>query len=285
MKTISAGLETHLALESTTLATCWKVTRTDGTVYGFTSHDKDLVVSGVTYDASTGFTPTAIQTSARFDVDNLDVDGMLDSSAITEADVRAGRWDHAAVEIFEVNWADLTQGVLKHRKGRVGEIRTGRTAFIAELRGLMQFLQQTLGRLYGAACDAEVGDARCGVTLASFTVAGSVSVVSSNREFTDTSRGEQSGWFDQGKLTWTSGLNNGLAVEVKTYTLTGSPATADIALVLPMPYTVAIGDAYSMSAGCDKRFATCGSKFANKINFRGFPHLVGMDRLLSGGLP
>lgn len=29
--------------------------------------------------------------------------------------------------------------------------------------------------------------------------------------------------------------------------------------------------------GCDKSFATCKAKFANGVNFRGFPHLLGND--------
>ena len=31
------------------------------------------------------------------------------------------------------------------------------------------------------------------------------------------------------------------------------------------------------SPACDKRFATCKAKFANALNFRGFPHLPGND--------
>ena len=37
------------------------------------------------------------------------------------------------------------------------------------------------------------------------------------------------------------------------------------------------GDTFSVVAGCDKKFATCKAKFANALNFRGFPHLPGND--------
>ncbi|WP_417468903.1 DUF2163 domain-containing protein [Maricaulis sp.] len=33
------------------------------------------------------------------------------------------------------------------------------------------------------------------------------------------------------------------------------------------------------ASGCDQRLATCGGRFANIINFRGFPHMVGNDVL------
>ena len=34
-----------------------------------------------------------------------------------------------------------------------------------------------------------------------------------------------------------------------------------------------------LTEGCDKRFETCWSRFANAINFRGEPHLPGNDLL------
>ena len=37
------------------------------------------------------------------------------------------------------------------------------------------------------------------------------------------------------------------------------------------------GDSFTIVAGCDKRFGTCKAKFANRENFRGFPHLPGND--------
>lgn len=281
MKSVSAGLASHLAQECTTLATCWKCTRLDGTVYGFTDHDQDLVVDGVTYDAATGYTRSAIKTTGALNVDGLDLEGAFDSVAITDADLHAGKWDYAAIEVFMVNWADLTQGTLKLRRGRLGEIRSGRQIFVAELRGLTQLLQQRVGRTYGQNCDADLGDARCGVTLASYTFSGSVTGVTSNRVFASSGRTEADAYFDNGKITFTSGNNNGLAMEIKTWVNSGKT----FSLYLPMPYTVQVGDTYSVVAGCRKRFAQdCVAKFSNGRNFRGFPHIPGTNRLVSGGL-
>ena len=75
MKTISSNFETHLAGEVTTLATCWKLSLSNGTVFGFTDYDKDMVISGLTYKASSGFTPTAVSSTSSLSVDNLDVEG------------------------------------------------------------------------------------------------------------------------------------------------------------------------------------------------------------------
>lgn len=282
MKSITAGFATHLEGTTTTLATCWKVTRVNESperVFGFTDHDRDLIVSGVTYRAATGYTRTAVQTAGSLAVDNLDLEGAFSDDAITASDVRAGLWDYAIVEMFVVNWADLTDGVIQLRKGRLGEVRTERSVFVAELRGLMQHLQQVVGRVYSPLCDADLGDSRCKVALGSYTVTGTVTAVTSRKQFTDSSRAEASGYFTRGKITWTSGPNTDLSMDVK------SSSGATIILALPMPYDISAGHMYRMVAGCQKRMAAdCRGKFNNLVNFRGFPHVPGVDKMASGGL-
>ncbi|MDH3770986.1 MAG: DUF2163 domain-containing protein [Nitrospirota bacterium] len=54
-KTISSALTQHLAGEVTTLATCWKITRRDSVVQGFTDHVLDLEIDRVTYKAASGY--------------------------------------------------------------------------------------------------------------------------------------------------------------------------------------------------------------------------------------
>ncbi|MFQ6016787.1 MAG: DUF2163 domain-containing protein [Kiloniellaceae bacterium] len=171
MKSVSSGLAAHLGQAATSLATCWKVKRTDGTILGFTEHDRDLTIDladgdgPLTYAAATGYTRTGIKTGADLKVDNLDVLGVLDSAAITAADIRAGRYDFAEVKIFLVNWRDLAQGALKLRRGKIGEVSIRDDAFVAELRGLAQLYAQQVVELTTPACRADLGDARCQVRL------------------------------------------------------------------------------------------------------------------------
>ncbi len=277
MKTISPQLEAHVQGEVTTLCTCWKARLTNGAVFGFTNHTEDRTFESVEYLASTGYTPTAISTSGKLDVDNLDIEGLLDSSSITEADIFAGLWDYAEIEIFKINYADLTQGALGLRKGWLGQISTTRNAFTAELRGLTQKLQQSIGELYSPSCRATLGDSRCGVNLAAFTFAGSIQTLVSQRQFADASLVNANGYFDYGLITFTSGLNANLSMEVKTYTV------GSVILQLPMPYALAEGDSYNIIAGCGKLFVEdCQSKFNNVINFRGEPHVPGLDKTIKG---
>jgi hypothetical protein len=190
MKTVSAALKAHLAQETTTLATLWLITRTDGTVFGFTDAASDVVFGGVTFLAATGYSPTNIQTTAALNVDNLEVVSVLDSATITEADMMAGLWDYAAVQIMLVNYLDLSMGSMALRRGWLGQIKTGRSQFTAELRGMAQPLQQAIGRVCLPACDADLGDARCGVNLAALAVTGSVTSLISQSAFLDTARTE-----------------------------------------------------------------------------------------------
>lgn len=275
MKPLSTELQTHLQGEVLTLAHCWKITRRDATVLGFTSHDQDIVYDSVTYYSSPGFTPSDITSNAELAVDHLDVEAVLDSSFMTEADIMAGLYDFAQLEVFLLNYRDLTQGALNLRTGWIGEVTVGRGYFVAEVRGLMQSLSQHIGELYSPSCRAKLGDSRCQVNMSGYTVTGTVTSVSNQRVFADSSRSEASGYFDFGKITFTSGANAGLSMEVKEF-LQGDA----IRLMLPMPHAITIGDTYSLQAGCDKTLSTCASRFSNAVNFRGEPHVPGIDNML-----
>lgn len=278
-RSISAALKAHLAQDVTTVAYCWKVTRTDGQVYGFTDHDKDLTVDGVTYLAAVSFDASSMETTSAFNVDNLDVSSIFSSSAITEADLLAGKWDGAEVKIFLVNWADLTQGIMKLRRGWFGEVKTERGKFSVEIRGLNQRIQQSVGQLFSPTCRADLGDSRCTVNLASFTFTGSVDTVTNRRIFSDAALTQADGYFAFGKVTWTSGNNNGLSMEVKGFTA----STDTVELQLPMPFDIQVGDTYTIIKGCNRTRTMCHDDFSNVINFRGEPDLPGLDKILQFG--
>ncbi len=279
MKQISNALAVHIAGEVTTLATCWKLTRRDSVTMGFTDHDRDILFETVTYKAASGFTPSAIENNTTLNVDNLDVEGVLAAGSITESEILAGAYDFAEIEIFQVNYNDLSQGNLKLRRGWLGEVSLHRQQFVAEVRGLTQRLSQTIGELFSPSCRATLGDSRCKVAIASHTVIGTATGVTSYQEFTDSTRTEASGLFSFGLLTFTSGANNGLSIEVKEYSYS-STSGGKLTFALPMPYAIGIGDSYSLSKGCDKTIQTCISRFANAVNFRGEPHVPGIDRML-----
>jgi uncharacterized phage protein (TIGR02218 family) len=274
MQNISPSLSVHLAQETTTLATCWSVKRKDGITLYFTEHDRDILVDGHLYKAASGMSTSAITSQSGLSVDNLEFEGMLNAEAISEDDILAGRYDHAEISVFMVNYAEPDTGVLELKTGWLGEVTLRGSQFVAEMRGLASRLQQVIGDVYTGTCRAMLGDTRCGVPLGTITVAGTVTGVEALYAFKDSSRGELSGYFSYGIVTFTSGANTGISMEVRDY------SGGRFGLFLPMPYPIALGDSYTVSAGCDKTIQSCIGKFANAINFRGEPHVPGMDKLL-----
>lgn len=281
MKQASAQLAAHLAGPVTTLATCWEITRRDGQIFRFTDHDRDIEVAGALYAARFGHARSAIASDASMAVDNLDVEGIIDAESLRAEELRAGLFDHAGVRIFLVNWAAPGMGILRLRRGWLGEVvLTDTGQFRTELRGLTQALQQQIGALYTPECRADLGDARCKVDLAALTVTGSVTAVAARSVFLcaiSDPDPQPDGWYDGGLLTWSSGANAGLSLEVQHW----EAGQGRITLYLPPGYPIAPADSFSLAPGCDKRFATCKAKFSNTLNFRGEPHVPGLDALMS----
>ena len=280
MRVLPAGLQAHLDSGATTLCWCWRITRNDGEAFGFTDHDRDLAFDGTSFEAATGFTGTEIAGAVGLNVDTLDVESALNSERLNEADLVAGLFDNAQIEIYRVNWAEPDQRVLM-RYGNLGEVSRGQHQFRAEVRGLAHELQQPKGRSIQFACDADLGDGRCTVdlTLAAFKGIGVVMAVVDRLSFTVSGLdGFANDWFTRGLLSWTSGANAGRKMEVKLHaSLAGS---VSLELWQRTAEAVEVGDGFAVTAGCDKQFATCKAKFANGANFRGFPHVPGTDFLL-----
>jgi len=278
VKTASTGLTAHLAQPVTRLATLLRVERRDGVVLGFADSDIDVEFGGVVHRARTGATASAVESSADLAVDNLELVGLLSGADVTEADLESGRWDGAAVRVSQVNLADLAQGELVLRVGELGQVERRGGTFRAEIRGLMNALQRTITRAYLPSCDADLGDTRCAANLGGFTHAGSVTAVTDAANFTAAALVQAAAYFDFGLLTWTSGANSGRAMEVRRHLAGGM-----IELLMAMPEPVLVGDAFTAVAGCNKTLAHCTAKFANVVNYRGFPHVHGIDAMLKRG--
>ena len=276
MKSLSIALQSHLSGELTTLATLVKMTRTDGIVKGFTTHDQNVTIGGVTYLADGALTPSAIESRAGLAVDNLEITGILDSTDILDTDVQAGLYDFARVDMYVCNWADVTQGVMQLRRGWLGQVTSANTHYVAELRGMHDLLQRPVGDTYTPECRFDLGDAHCGVNLTALTVTGSVTSITDNATFGDTAQTAATGVYAYGKVIWLTGSNTGQSMEVKMWDGAGQV----FVLWLPMPNPIQIGDTYQVTAGCDKRFATCKSSFSNGTNFGGFPYVPGVGNIL-----
>jgi len=206
--------------------------------------------------------------------------GVLTSDMITPGDLDNGVWDSARVEVWRVDWSEPALA-FRAFTGELGAAKRGVAGFEAELTGLSARLDRIIGRVFARACDAELGDGRCGVDLetpgwrgtgaAGLVLAPGVITASGLEAFA-------SAWFSHGVIDWTGGANAGARQRVTDHRAgpDGAVLTLDPAPAAP----VAAGDAFTVTAGCDKSFATCTDKFANGLNFRGCPHMPGNDLIL-----
>lgn len=284
MRTVPNEMQAKLDSGITTLCRCWLIKRVDGVTQGFTDHDEDIGLGAVTCRADNGLTGSEVTQKLGLAVDSSELSGALAGGSLNEADLAAGRYDAATIEIWLVDWSKPALRVLL-AKGTLGEVRREGQAFTAEVRGLSERLAQESGRLYTATCSADLGDGGCRIELASPAFRGAGTVISHEATAAFIAGGLDSfedGWFTAGKLTFTSGANIGLSVEVKSHRKAGA---VRLALWQAMAEPIAAGDTFLVTAGCNKRFETCRARFNNAVNFRGFPHIPGNDFVIAHPLP
>jgi uncharacterized phage protein (TIGR02218 family) len=262
-----------LAGDLTSIAFCWRLERRDGVCLGFTTHDRDLTIAGLRYRAAPGLLPSAIALTDGFETDRLDVAGALTSDAIVEWDLAAGRWDGAAVSIFMVDWSKPEGERLVLATGELGDVTVRGRGFEAELKGLTALLDRPVVEQTSPECRAMLGDKRCRVDMAGRVRITRVTALPGDDRIEVAEATMTPNAYGYGRLCWLSGANSGLESAIRS--------SEGLALLLrEAPFApAAVGDLVELREGCDKAFATCTGRFANGLNFRGEPHLPGLDLL------
>lgn len=279
----------------------WHITRVDGIEHYFTTHDQNVIINGKTYIPVNSFLPGDIENSADASPDRLEVLGVT-SDEITSIDLLGGLYENADVEISIADWLKPFLGKKIVRSGKIGAVTETQDSFRADCLGLAAQLNQSIGRQFQAGCDADLGDVRCTVNLDTYTEVGAVTGIpnlvsiarpgavfpssavsqtglTTNDSFVDTSINQDDDYFTYGKMTWTSGDNNGIEVEVYLY-VNDAYNGPTFYLLDSMPKPIQVGDTYTVYRGCDKIFSTCKEVFNNAVNFRGFKDMPGNDALI-----
>lgn len=279
MKTIPVALANHIATRETTLATAMFIERPDGSQYGFTTHDKDDVIGGFTYAANPGLAITDIVITSGSAVGNLELTTLHDETVFTTVELFNGLWRNSEFTLFRYNWASISDGDEPLLAGTFGEFTLREHSVVIELRDLRQYLQQSVGSASSKNCRYRLGDAKCrfvlNVSPSIYILNGTLTNVTSNRVFRDSGRVEADDWFGEGKITFNTGNNAGVSAKVMTYTTNGT-----FTIALPLFGQVQVGDTYTATVGCRKRFdEDCDTKFDNRFNFGGEPHRKGVNDL------
>ena len=278
---MSDALIAHLESGATQVCQCWRITRRDGVVQGFTDHDLPLEFDGTLFEAESGLGARAVQHTSGLSADNSAVVGALQSEAITADLLRSGVYDEAALEIWQVYWPNPDLRALRFR-GAVGEITITGDAFTAEIRGLSDKLNQPFGRVIQSGCSAVLGDGACGVDLNDPAHFAELEVTASEDGrvfFLSGTGGIAAGRFERGRMRIIDGTAAGQTATIKRHEITG--AEARVELWEPLRRPPRSGDLVRCEVGCDKTLATCRDRFANLSNFRGFPHVPGDDWLMA----
>lgn len=256
--------------EVASLAFCWRLERKDGAGLALTSHDRALVVGGVRYEPAPGMTPSAIRSEMGLEPRSSEVAGALSSAAISEADILAGRWDGAALELTAVDWEVPADAAIELLSGELGQVAAKDSAFSVDLLGAAAGLERPVCPLTSPECRAELGDPRCGEDMAGRTLRAKVVAAAGHVITVDQLVDER---FRFGRVRFLGGAANG---EVRV--ILGAQGN-ELSLRSAPSGSVAVGAAVEIVEGCDKRLATCAERFANAANFRGEPHLPGNDLL------
>jgi uncharacterized phage protein (TIGR02218 family) len=282
-KSIPSALATHYAGDSLTTAVALKITRTDGTVFAYTSADIDATISGTTYTAQ-GVGATAFSSDAEFSVGNMTINTLDDGTIFKRAEVIGGLWQLATYSLIRYNWASPSDGVEYISAGTLGQITIRQAQVEVELRDLRQYLQQPAGEVSSKTCRRRLGDSKCRVDLTSYTFTATVTSVTDLQTFTASALTQAADYFGEGDFTWLTGNNPGQRQKIKTHA-TGGVLT----LALPMLAAIQVGDTFTIVAGCRKRhertaanpsgISDCIDKFNNILNFGGEPHRPGADAL------
>jgi uncharacterized phage protein (TIGR02218 family) len=243
-----------------------------------TDHDQDVVFSSNTYARDKSLAVAAITSSANNGIQATNCNVIFSDTGISEVDIARGVYDKAVIEFSVVDYEYPTYGKLILLTGILSTITvTNRKKGQFEIRGLLTRGDTRIGEYYSAQCRADLGDSRCQVALAAFTTTGTVNVIDTQSKLRATLVGDPAnGFYTHGVITFTSGDNDGISMEVLNQFAYGGGQDS-LYLSLRFPFDIQVGDTFELVAGCDKTLSTCRVKFSNIANFRGEPFVPGPD--------
>jgi len=268
MRNMTTEMTDFIATDGATLVTLWQLTTKDGLVVRSTDYSDAIEYYGQVFNNLDGMSRTAVQFNSNLTDDNLSASGFVNVFA-TREELLGGKYDYAEVLIFLINPFDHSMGAINLVRGNLGNIEVIDDSFATDLTSRINQLGSRVGLACSPSCRAQLGDAQCGVSLAAITTTGAVLGIGANTFAV--SLGNSLLTFPQGKLTWTSGANNGGEFEVKNYSL------GELTLYLKPNFDIELGDTFTIVQGCDKTIDVCTNTYGNAPNFRGEPDIPGAD--------
>lgn len=246
---------------------CLRIVPLWGSPVYLTDHPKDIVIGSDIYKTDSGYSFSGLSSESNMSPGMLDLDGISTIAGVSKDKIRSGVFDNARVYAFATTWNNPIADEEPLGVGIAGKTTVKDDKYTIQLMLLGDVLGQSVGKTYTAACPKTFGGQEfAGCKYVITPVTGTITSVTNNYIFHDSSRVEVSDYFGLGTISFTSGNNVGLKpLEIKNYNVNGTITTYE-----PFYYSVQVGDSYSMIPGCRKRLTDCSTKFNNVINFGGF---------------
>ncbi|MGH6838715.1 MAG: DUF2163 domain-containing protein [Methylocella sp.] len=262
------------------VADCYTFTLLSGLILTYTNADQPVTLNGYVYAANSILVDgLKFKCAAGLEVDQQQI---TVSARATDTvggvpflqALRNGVFDGCEIQrerAFLHSWAQADTanpiGSVILFKGRVGTVDSiGRTTAQITVNSDLVLLDLQMPRnVYSPSCQHVLYDSGCALIKSAFGTAGTVGAGSTGSIINWSGASAN---FNQGTLTFSSGVNAGVSTNVKS-------AIAGVSLTLsyPLQNAPATGDAFTVYFGCDHTQATCATKFNNVANFRGFPYV------------
>jgi uncharacterized phage protein (TIGR02218 family) len=243
----------------------------------YTAADITSTVNGVTYGTGPIVSRSQTRLNVGITVDTMDVVLAADASVTINGVpllvfIAGGGLDGARLSLdraFATAPGAAWIGSLALFNGRVNEVVASRYEASLTVNSDSELLNVNIPRnVYQPSCLNTLYDAACGVTRTGFAVNATSATDATLTSF-NCNTGLAGGYFDLGFAVCNTGANAGIQRTIKMHT----GASQTITTIQPWPAAVAIGDTFTLYAGCDKTKASCTTKFANAARFRAFPFI------------
>jgi uncharacterized phage protein (TIGR02218 family) len=225
-----------------------------------------ILIDGLKYKASVGLEVDQQQIT----VSALATDTITGGAPFLQA-LRDGAFDGCEIERDRVFFSDriggTTIGAVTLFKGRLGTVdQIGRTSAKLTVNSDLVLLDIDMPRnIYQPTCLHTLYDSGCTLIKNAFGTTGTVGTGSTAGVIVWSGANVN---FQQGSITFTSGVNAGVTANVNAVA-----AGASLTLGYPLQSVPAPGDSFTVYYGCDHTPGTCQAKFNNLSNFRGFPYV------------
>ncbi len=273
MKKISSALKSHLRGQVTTTANCWLVTLKDGSKLGFTDHNNNISYKGVEYRCGESISMSSVESCNSLSADNFEIDFVLNPSFISQEDLLEGRYYKAYIEYFVINYMDHTQGSLLIKAGYVHELRLFSNKFSLEVMGIGYELNKQTQSIYSGSCRAKFKDKKCGARDIDYVISGEITNILNNDVVEIDSSISFPNIYRNSEIQFLSDSKSkmvGLVTEV---------IGSRVILQKNSDIILKKGLRFLLYPQCDKEFFTCCNIYHNSLNFRGEPHVPGVDEV------